>query len=415
MRRRDDTEGGPPSLSADPFAVPSETIDEAILAERLKYTAESRWVGPVGVFAAAAVYVLIIREFVPVTDRLSWLLVMTVFSLSTLLANSFQVGPWVRPDGVPLFTHVVHALVGVGWGAALWMTTGHDDTPEFRWITIAVMVAVTSGASSGLSGVNDLGRHVVMSMWIVGGLALVADRHIGLALGIGIFVGLTMVDIRMGARLWTDLIHLRVAARAAADRHLAAAQTDELTSLLNRGGLREYVETVRADAARRDGSAAGASDGNVLVGYFVDLDDFKRINDDFGHLVGDSVLTEISDRLVGSTPPGGAVARLGGDEFFVLVHAEDVESREGFRTCLSDEINRPIEIADGVFIEMTASVGAAETTSGTLDLNALLEESDRAQYEVKHRARSRFETRSHRRRVAATERSHSVDATEQPA
>ena len=88
------------------------------------------------------------------------------------------------------------------------------------------------------------------------------------------------------------------------------ANTDSLTGLANRGAFRNRLQAALDAPQRRSGDQA------VL---FVDLDDFKDVNDSLGHAAGDELLRIVGDRLRDAVRPGDLVARLGGDEFAVLL------------------------------------------------------------------------------------------------
>ncbi len=94
-------------------------------------------------------------------------------------------------------------------------------------------------------------------------------------------------------------------------RHLETLiETDPLLDILNRRGFERELTRAMARVARYDGSAA-------IV--FIDLDHFKSINDQFGHLAGDATLQVVSDTIVRSCRNSDVVARFGGDEFAVLL------------------------------------------------------------------------------------------------
>ena len=105
---------------------------------------------------------------------------------------------------------------------------------------------------------------------------------------------------------------------------------DILTGLPNRALFAERVEA--ADGSRRRATAA------VL---FLDLDDFKAINDTLGHAVGDEVLAEVGRRVQRAIRPGDTAARLGGDEFAVLLEATDRHGSEVVAESLLEALGRP--------------------------------------------------------------------------
>ncbi len=159
------------------------------------------------------------------------------------------------------------------------------------------------------------------------------------------------------------------------------SRTDSLTGVFNR---RHFHEVLAAELSRaeRDRSTPG-----VLV---VDIDHFKRVNDSFGHQVGDEVLVEVSNRISMVLRSYDSIARWGGEEFVVLAPAvpdEAVLGRVGeqLRRAIG---NRPIQAA-GREIAVTASVGAARAGAGLPGPDELIDAADQALYVAKRRGRNR--------------------------
>jgi len=149
------------------------------------------------------------------------------------------------------------------------------------------------------------------------------------------------------------------------------AKTDALTGCLNRSGSIAAIEHALA--------RVGADDGVGLL--FIDLDDFKNVNDSLGHAVGDAVLEVVASRLRAGVRPGDVVGRLGGDEFVVI--APQVASRSAaltFAERISGQLLGPAAIA-GCAVSVTASIGVAWSSGGTV--GALLGAADAAMYLAK--------------------------------
>ena len=128
------------------------------------------------------------------------------------------------------------------------------------------------------------------------------------------------------------------------------ATHDHLTGLPNRRFVEHHLQ-VRLARARR------ADDSRPVV-MFLDLDDFKPVNDVHGHLVGDDVLRTVSRRLRRSSRDDTIVARYGGDEFIVVAHRlRTVDDVPILVERLHSAIREPIQLADGTVIEVGASVG----------------------------------------------------------
>ena len=126
------------------------------------------------------------------------------------------------------------------------------------------------------------------------------------------------------------------------------AVLDPLTEVLNRRGLQEALAKEIYRARRT---------GPPLMAFVLDLDDFKKINDHFGHTAGDIILTEIAARLKDSTRTSDQVGRIGGDEFIVLLPgirlAEAERMAERVRLAISQN---PISMFSGRNVNLTASV-----------------------------------------------------------
>jgi len=171
------------------------------------------------------------------------------------------------------------------------------------------------------------------------------------------------------------------------------AERDPLTGLLNRHGLaRAYaraqlqaqVAPVRADPRRHDPSRAG--DGPPLALLLVDLDDFKRVNDQYGHGTGDAVLLAATQRLLAAVAGSGVVARHGGDEFIVLLRRSAAPPQE-VAEAVHAALAAPVVVA-GHALFTGASVGVVEVHAGD-DLETALVDADIAMYAAKKAGKSR--------------------------
>ncbi len=174
------------------------------------------------------------------------------------------------------------------------------------------------------------------------------------------------------------------------------AHHDPLTGLANRNLLadrmREAVEELRALPAqtiRRRGPAEAPDDARAqpehpgVAVYLLDLDNFKDINDEFGHDVGDDLLVAVARRLLAIVRPSDTVARLGGDEFVVVCGVESGEE-EMLRIAqrISVALARPYRI-DGRTLVAEASVGGVFVDDPDTDPSRLLSLADDAMYGVK--------------------------------
>ena len=160
------------------------------------------------------------------------------------------------------------------------------------------------------------------------------------------------------------------------------ARHDPLTGLLNRRGL---MEMLPAAIARSDRS------NTALCALFLDLDGFKQVNDDFGHDVGDLLLKEVSNRILGCLRKTDTVVRLAGDEFTVLLEGLKTGTTEAalFAQRIIEAIRRPIEIGSAV-PEVGASIGiAVREPHESADPDELIRRADAAMYEAERAGKGR--------------------------
>jgi diguanylate cyclase (GGDEF)-like protein/PAS domain S-box-containing protein len=149
---------------------------------------------------------------------------------------------------------------------------------------------------------------------------------------------------------------------------------DPLTGLANRALFQERVARALGRLRRRR---------TPLALLFLDIDDFKLINDSLGHAAGDRLLIEVAARLSSAVRPGDTVARQGGDEFTVLLaRVQGLAEAEATAERLADELRRPIAI-DGLSLVIGVSIGVAVATNSGLAADELLSHADAAMYTAK--------------------------------
>ncbi|MDP9294989.1 MAG: GGDEF domain-containing protein, partial [Actinomycetota bacterium] len=152
---------------------------------------------------------------------------------------------------------------------------------------------------------------------------------------------------------------------------------DPLTGLANRLLFMNRVE-----------HALKRRTGNVAVLY-IDLDDFKAVNDTLGHEAGDDLLAGAADRLRDSLRPADTPARLGGDEFAVLLLDISMEHVHVVADRILRKLARPMELA-GSEHPVEASLGVAIADSGALRADELVRNADVAMYVSKHGGKSGY-------------------------
>jgi len=163
----------------------------------------------------------------------------------------------------------------------------------------------------------------------------------------------------------------------AKERHMESiATSDPLTGVLNRRGFEREAAQRLTDS---DDDASGAL-------LFIDLNDFKQINDKFGHEVGDQLLTIASERLRKSLRSCDIIGRPGGDEFVALVPDVDGDVADKLAGRLTRALDEPYMIGRKK-LRCPASIGLALYPKNASTLTGLLREADQAMYRAKARCR----------------------------
>ncbi len=165
------------------------------------------------------------------------------------------------------------------------------------------------------------------------------------------------------------------------DRLRHDAEHDSLTGLANRV---RFADRTRAAVAAADGE-------HPIAVLFIDLDDFKTVNDSLGHQAGDRLLAEVAARLDRVVRDGDTVARFGGDEFAVLLESA-VDRRDAMNVARRalDVLGEPIDLG-GRPVRANASIGIAMDMDGRSDVDSLMRNADVAMYLSKSRGKGRFE------------------------
>lgn len=153
---------------------------------------------------------------------------------------------------------------------------------------------------------------------------------------------------------------------------LHAAQVDVMTGIQNRSSLETHLR----------GALAGLSSDSRLFLAYIDLNRFKRVNDKFGHSIGDRLLQAIANRLVAWADDRDFVARLGGDEFGIV---SSYRANDPFSLARFFDLAKAIAeltVIDDNLIQVGAAIGLAEASAG-VSFDALLDRADKLMYAAK--------------------------------
>ena len=157
---------------------------------------------------------------------------------------------------------------------------------------------------------------------------------------------------------------------------------DTLTRLPNRA---LFIDRLEHSLGRRRRHARGAA---VL---FIDLDDFKVVNDSLGHVEADVLLTQVGERLVAAIRPEDTAARLGGDEFAILLDDVDEEGAQAVARRLLADLAEPFPLAQRP-VRIGGSIGIAHSSAGLTRASDMLRAADLAMYQAKEAGKNQFRT-----------------------
>ena len=161
--------------------------------------------------------------------------------------------------------------------------------------------------------------------------------------------------------------------------------TDPLTGLKNRRFFNQLTHNILL-------ASDPTKDNHLMI--YLDLDNFKTVNDTLGHLIGDNILRHVADMLMLSVPENSVISRIGGDEFLIFIkHDEKMGSYSAIIEDVSDKIlnniKRPITIDNNV-INISISMGFSVFPMGGGDVETLIKNADIALYQAKESGKSRY-------------------------
>lgn len=160
------------------------------------------------------------------------------------------------------------------------------------------------------------------------------------------------------------------------------AHYDFLTQLLNRGAFQAKLEHLIQTAK---------STNTSLCLIYIDLDDFKAINDEHGHTAGDKALIHVSESMEAIFGEQATMGRLGGDEFAVIISdIEHLKQTQGYAAALLELVQRPTTVAKDVCIQINASIGGYFCSGNSCNQEELMHNADIAMYQAKKAGKSRI-------------------------
>lgn len=366
------------------------TIVEAEEQRSLRY-----WAGGGAALATSSLLTAVFREPVPVWEvvasnalsvlGLGWMYIATKrllgesasrwppFALAGTIAATSLILTEVIPQ--PSLRVAVNSMLVAAYPAAtaaLLVRRRRVLTPLLALTTAGLFIAIALAYLS--RAVSYL--HVAADDDVAAAPKSVATLPLFLELVFSTWLG-AMLAIIVSARIQSSLRRERDLVTAANRRLAVMSTTDPLTGLANRN----RIDTVLQE------TLTGNDPGPISL-IMIDVDHFKRINDDFGHPIGDEVLVRMADVLRSGVRDADTVGRWGGEEFIVVLPDTAADGAEA----IAERIRGAVAAADfGIGRTVTASLGLSER-QGQEDPVSLVARADGALYEAKRAGRNRVLT-----------------------
>jgi diguanylate cyclase (GGDEF)-like protein len=337
------------------------------------------WFAAFGSFICAGAILIALRTYIP--DAISIALGNMMFSIGYLclhrsMTGFFGTGAWQW--------RVQAGLVALQGISQIQFGVRHPDT-TYRLIALSIILAAQL-AMTAYFVVRHTPAFMRAAGWLMG--ILLALLSLGnLARLVGLLIQPAPTNYLSGGAMlaWTVLnttvlqggtlvaFVWMTAARLHHDLEVQAL-TDSLTGLLNRRAIEMLAKRTIASRAR------GSQPVSAIL---VDLDDFKRINDSYGHLCGDNMLIAVSRCIEEKLRPGDMLARLGGDEFVILLDATEIEAAHAIAErvrCAIEQLRIQYERHE---VSTSASFGVGQLRDISEGWRELLLSCDRALYAEK--------------------------------
>jgi len=282
-------------------------------------------------------------------------------------------------------------IVGKQLSTLPWLAAGLPSDPAgYPWTRAICGAKPVMGFAIEVTPASGAAKKLVVNC------APITDPR-GVARGcVATFDDLTAVHLA-NERLSRALAELHASRDEIAEKNIALerlASHDSLTGCLTRRAFFERMSQAREDARRS---------GKPLSCLALDIDQFKSVNDRFGHAVGDRVIQEVGGVLISSLRAADIVGRYGGDEFFVGMPGCDIEQGVAIAEKLRSSIEERCRatFSDIATLRVTVSVGVATLRDGESTLADLIEQADKALYQAKSSGRNRVEAAAPVRQIAS--------------
>ncbi len=366
---------------AGAFDAAARTGQADIIVDRVRVLLQIIPVGFIGSIVPTGFMAWVLRD--QVSARLLW-----TWIASIVLAHVVRMSVWfgaraALAEGTNASRWLLHLRASVGLLGCAWALLPLLMPPStaFDEILVAAVVAAVCGA-----GVAQLASDAwsaalfILPPFVPTSLRLIGSANPSLE-ALGLLIVLYFAFLMLAAvRIQASFVQLSDMRRTATVQSLR----DALTGLPNRLALNLHLQEALARARR---------DRKEVAVCYIDLDDFKDVNDRYGHAAGDLLLRELTGRWRARLRRSELIARLGGDEFvFVVEEIDSVLAMQQLSTVFSrlhETVVSPVALASGASARVGLTMGVARFPQDSPDPDQLLRLADAAMYQLKQRKKTR--------------------------
>ena len=313
---------------------------------------------------------------------------LTVWLLALVLTSAFWLGLFlahrrVNPQNEAVLRWLTPYVITLMLSSLVWgvgtLLVVPSDSPYLLVVTYVFIVGLSGSALSAYGVFVWMAVAVICTVLLPILLLFMTKGETTMTLlaiaGFWSFIS-SMRGVAVHSTALDESFRLAHELRNATRVAMAEAQTDGLTGLKNRRAFGDAADTVLKLVARERQQAA------MMV---IDIDNFKKINDAFGHAAGDASLTHMASLLQSHLRRSDICGRVGGDEFVVLLPNSTVDAAHGVAEKLCEAVAARPVLFDGNTISISLSIGVA---TGDSDSDTLLRRADSAMYEAKRKGKN---------------------------
>lgn len=341
----------------------------------------------VGLFLLSGMFLIAYSDFIPYNILLIWVILQAIFIFIRYLNTKNLEKYLALKDEVKVKKHVKILLVSIIYSAFVWnfafIASIIYSPKDYEFISFAMMMGILTAGVISLSSMYRV--FVIYFILMISPLTVTmfyfgGHGHYTILLFVSIYIPTILILAKsvnksiVDASNVNDLLELKV------NELKQLSVTDFLTNLYNR---RYFFETAKKiiELSKRE-----EIEVSLLM---IDIDYFKKINDTYGHQIGDVVLVEMTKYINSMTRVSDIFARIGGEEFALLLYNTSLENAKEIAQKICKSIDEKIFSHNEIVIDVTVSIGFSTLGEEIGTLEELYKDADSNLYQAKENGRNR--------------------------